>query len=131
MMPLGRLERVVHCFESDLQVKPFFANTLQVIEREVGGDVGVVALEFFPAAVDVELGIEVHALTLEARPMVEALARGVVVVPHVPLTDVGRLDTGRLEVLREKTGALGHGALVVDDLVPMHVLAGKNGRPAG
>ena len=94
MVSLGRLERVVHRLEADLQVKPFFANTLQVIEREVGGDVGVVALEFFPAAVDVELGIEVHALTLEARPMVEALARGVVVVTHVPLADVGSLNTG-------------------------------------
>ena len=101
------------------------------LAREIGGDISIVTLELLPLSVDVEQGIKISALALETRPVVEPLARRVVVVPHMPLADVGRFDAGGLKIFGEKPGTWRNRSLVIDDLVPMHVLAGENGGAAG
>ena len=104
---------------------------LEPLDGLGGQDIRVVALEGLALAIDVELRIEVGALSLEADPVVEAGARFVVVVAHVPLAHVGGAVTGLLEVLREEDGSLRDGALVVDHAVVVHVLAGQDGGTAG
>ena len=73
---------------------------LQPVEREVGDDGRVVAgPDLAPLAVEVELGVEVLALALVRDEVVEARARLVVVLAHVPLADVGRGVAGLLQHL--------------------------------
>ena len=124
----GVVDRLVAEVEEEGVVGGAF---LEPLDGLVGQDVRVVALEGLAPAIDVELRIEVGALSLEADPVVEAGARFVVVVAHVPLAHVGGAVTGLLEVLREEDGSLGDGALVVDHAVVVHVLAGQDGGPAG
>jgi len=61
---------------------------LEPINGLVGQEIGVVALEGFSLAVDIEGRVEVGSLAGETDPVVEAFAGGVVLVAHMPLPDV-------------------------------------------
>ena len=86
-------------------------------------------------AVDVEspvgAGAEIVSLAAEANPVVEARLGLVGFSAHVPFADEGGVVAGLLEILREEARALWCRHVVVDDFVPVHVLAGEDPRPAG
>ncbi|GEM_PF-1605810 len=127
----GGGERVVDSLIAEVEEEGLIGGSLlEPLDGLVGQDVRIVALEGLPFAVDVKLRIKVGALSLEADPVVEPGTWFVVVVAHVPLTNVGGAVTGFLEVLREEDGSLGDGALVVDHPVVVHILAGEDGGPA-
>ena len=100
-------------------------------ERVLRQDVGDVAVVLYPVAVDVELGVDVVALFLEAHPAVERRPGfGAVDPERVPLPDEGGLVAGVLEVVDEERVVVGPGMLVVDDAVFVGVLTGEDGGPA-
>ena len=135
VVSLGGLEGVVDGFEGEVEHKGgvFFAAAVALEPGEglVGEAVGEVAFGFLVGAVDVEGLVEVGALALERDPVVEAFSRLVVVVSHVPFADHGGAVAGGLEVFGVEAGAIGDGALVIDDAVVVHVLAGEDGGAGG
>ena len=130
-MPGRGLEGIVNGLEREGEAEPLgrIAAVLEPLPGEIGQHVGCVAREGLPLAVDVELRIEVDPLAAKRGPVVEAGPGGVVVVAHVPLADEGGLNASRLEVLREKPGARGHGPLIVHHAVVVHVLPGQDRGP--
>lgn len=125
-------EGEVYGFIGEVEEEGFFVLLLSEPLDGLGGeDIGVIASEGLVFAVDVEFGIEVGTLAFEADPVVEAGARAIVVVAHVPFADEGCLVSVFLEVLREEDCAGRDGALVIDHAVMVHVLAGEDGGAAG
>ena len=135
MVTFGGLEGVVDGFESEVHHERgvFFAAPLAFEPGEglVGEAVGGVAFLCDLFSVDVEEGIEVGALALEADPVVESGAWVVVVMSHVPFSNHGGAVSRFLEIFGIEACTFRDSALVIDDAVVVHVLARENGGAAG
>ncbi len=68
------------------------------------------------------------SLAAKAEPVIKARARIVIGVAHVPFANEACPVASLLQVFGEKDGAVGDGALVVNDAVTECVQAGKDGR---
>jgi len=135
VVTFGGLEGVVHGFEGEVHHERgvFFAAPLAFEPGEglIGEAVGGVAFLCDLFSVDVEEGIEVGALALEADPVVESGAWVVVVMSHVPFSNHGGAVSRFLEIFGIEAGTFRDSALVIDDAVMVHVLARENGGAAG
>ena len=123
------LKGVVDCLVSDLQKEGFAllgrrAYFLEPVNRLVGQKVGVVSLEGFSFAVDVEGRVEIGSLTGETDPVVEALAGSIVLMAHMPFADVAGAVSSILKVFGKKTSAFRNRSLVVHHAMMSHVLSG-------
>ena len=130
------LEGVVDRFVTNLEEERFSffggrSDFLEPTDGLVGQQVGVVSLEVFSFAVDIEGRIEIGSLSGETDPVVEALAGSVVFMAHVPLPDVTGAVARFPEVFGKEAGAGRYGSLVVHHPVVAHVLPGQDGSPAG
>ena len=130
------LEGVVDRFVTNLEEERFSffggrSDFLEPTDGLVGQQVGVVSLEVFSFAVDIEGRIEIGSLSGETDPVVEALAGSVVFMAHVPLPDVTGAVARFPEVFGKEAGAGRCGSLVVHHPVVAHVLPGQDGSPAG
>ena len=74
---------------------------------------------------------EIRALAAKADPAIESGLRRIAGAAHVPLADERCVVTGLLQILRKEDGAWRHRVDVVDDAMPMGVLARENRRAAG
>ena len=94
--------------------------------RQVGDDVGHIALDHAPALGLDELRIEIDPLPRQNGPLVEPGG----VAAQVPLADHARVIARRLEVLRHR-GLRAVEAVEGRHAVEVAVLAGEDRRPAG
>ena len=133
LVPLGGHEVGVDGLVREVEEeRPIGAALFQPVERVVGELVGDVAALRHRLAVDVEAvrAREVRALAAEADPAIEAGLRRIAVAAHVPLADERGLVAGLLQILRKERRARRHRVDVVDDAMPVRVLAGENRRAA-
>ena len=92
-MPRGRLEGIVHRLVANLKKKGLFlfggrTHFFEPTEGLIGQKVCVVSFECLAFAIDIEGRIKVSALTRKADPVIETLARRIVLMAHVPLADI-------------------------------------------
>ena len=79
--------------------RAILVTTGEVVEREIGDDVGGVALERTHLAVAVHLGVEVRPLTLKHFPLVETARPVGFGVAKVPLAEDRGLVAGGIQLL--------------------------------
>ncbi len=105
---------------------------LQKGDGVVVEDVGGVALHLDARAVDVQVGIEVRALSLEAHPVMKTGPRRFVDA-HVPLADERVVVAGLFQLPRKGLQPVAERRViaVVDHAVHMRILPGEERRPAG
>ena len=92
MVALSGLERVVDGLKGKVHHKGCLFITAIAIEprdRLISEAIGSVALLFMTLSVDIKGLIKVGTLSLERDPVVEAFARFIIVVAHMPLADHG------------------------------------------
>lgn len=107
---------------------PYFLDRLQ---REIGQYVSDLAADLAVPAIDVQLQIEVLALTFGAHPAVKFRPVIVLLVAHVPLTKKSGGGTSTLQH-RCKRACLGSNLTkVVPEAVEVSVLACQETGPAG
>lgn len=102
---LGRLKGIVYRLLGKVEKKGLIRLALvaQPLDGLTGENIRIVALELTPLPIDIQSRIEVLSLADEADPVIETRASRIIVVPHVPLADEGRLNAGLLQVAGKKT----------------------------
>ncbi len=105
---------------------------LQPVFRHVRHCMCVIARDDFSfLAMEVELRVEVLALTFVRHEPVKAWARIIVVLAHVPLADVGRFVTCGLKHQRKALHPCRIFREVVDDSMSMSVQTTQNAGATG